>query len=368
MPRCSRPICATSRLSTSSSTTTAARTARRTASCAARSGRRLRERNLIVERDVAQLYDPEAGTFLADRFVKGTCPQVQGAGPVRRQLRQVRRDLSRDRLDRSGQHAVGRHARDAVRAAPVRRARQAARVPGRVDAVGRASPGGSGQLPAGPFPRRAAARTGTFRGRPRTSASRFPTVRAITGTSGSTRRSATWPPPGSGATGTARSSTTGGAATTRDPPLHRQGHHVLPHAVLARHAQVGRLPLADEGAHPRLPDRRRREDVEVQGHVRHGRDVSATSRSVLPAVLLRLEARPATGRHRPEPGRVRGQGQRRPGRQGGEPGQPYGEVRAGDGPVGHLSRTTADCFSRPRRPATRSPPPTKKAITAGPCG
>ena len=34
----------------------------------------LRERNLIVEREVAQLYDPEAGTFLADRFVKGTCP------------------------------------------------------------------------------------------------------------------------------------------------------------------------------------------------------------------------------------------------------------------------------------------------------
>ena len=40
----------------------------------------LRERNLIVERDVAQLYDPEAGTFLADRFVKGTCPKCQAPG------------------------------------------------------------------------------------------------------------------------------------------------------------------------------------------------------------------------------------------------------------------------------------------------
>ena len=35
----------------------------------------LRRDGLIVERDVTQLFDPEAGTFLADRFVKGTCPK-----------------------------------------------------------------------------------------------------------------------------------------------------------------------------------------------------------------------------------------------------------------------------------------------------
>ncbi len=34
----------------------------------------LRAAGLIVEKDVTQLYDPAAGTFLADRFVKGTCP------------------------------------------------------------------------------------------------------------------------------------------------------------------------------------------------------------------------------------------------------------------------------------------------------
>ena len=34
----------------------------------------LRTANLIVERYVEQLFDPIAGTFLADRFVKGTCP------------------------------------------------------------------------------------------------------------------------------------------------------------------------------------------------------------------------------------------------------------------------------------------------------
>jgi len=34
----------------------------------------LRSANLVVEKDVSQLFDPVAGTFLADRFVKGTCP------------------------------------------------------------------------------------------------------------------------------------------------------------------------------------------------------------------------------------------------------------------------------------------------------
>jgi methionyl-tRNA synthetase len=39
----------------------------------------LREAGLIAERDVSQLYDPVAGTFLADRFVQGTCPRCQAA-------------------------------------------------------------------------------------------------------------------------------------------------------------------------------------------------------------------------------------------------------------------------------------------------
>ena len=37
----------------------------------------LRKANLIAEKDVSQLYDPVAGTFLADRFVKGTCPKCK---------------------------------------------------------------------------------------------------------------------------------------------------------------------------------------------------------------------------------------------------------------------------------------------------
>lgn len=37
----------------------------------------LREQDLVVEREVEQLFDVEANTFLADRFVKGTCPKCQ---------------------------------------------------------------------------------------------------------------------------------------------------------------------------------------------------------------------------------------------------------------------------------------------------
>ncbi len=37
----------------------------------------LRQSGLIVERDVSQLFDPVAATFLADRFVKGTCPKCK---------------------------------------------------------------------------------------------------------------------------------------------------------------------------------------------------------------------------------------------------------------------------------------------------
>ena len=39
----------------------------------------LREAELIEEREVTQLYDAQAGTFLADRFVKGTCPKCKAA-------------------------------------------------------------------------------------------------------------------------------------------------------------------------------------------------------------------------------------------------------------------------------------------------
>jgi len=37
----------------------------------------LRAAGLVVEEDVSQLFDPQAGVFLADRFVKGTCPNCK---------------------------------------------------------------------------------------------------------------------------------------------------------------------------------------------------------------------------------------------------------------------------------------------------
>src|SRR5688572_16710028 len=37
--------------------------------------RALRQRGLVVERQVSQLYDPKEGLFLADRLVKGECPR-----------------------------------------------------------------------------------------------------------------------------------------------------------------------------------------------------------------------------------------------------------------------------------------------------
>jgi methionyl-tRNA synthetase len=37
----------------------------------------LKGADLILEKEVSQLYDPMAGTFLADRFVKGTCPKCK---------------------------------------------------------------------------------------------------------------------------------------------------------------------------------------------------------------------------------------------------------------------------------------------------
>jgi len=40
---------------------------------------KLRARDLVVTRDVEQLFDPVAGVFLADRFVKGTCPKCRAA-------------------------------------------------------------------------------------------------------------------------------------------------------------------------------------------------------------------------------------------------------------------------------------------------
>ena len=112
------------------------------------------------EQDVEQLYDPQAGTFLADRFVRGTCPKCKSP------------DQSGDNCSKCGHHysptelidprstLSGATPEVRIVAAPVHRAREAARLSGRVDAIGRALAAGDRQLPEGPLSRRAAARLG----------------------------------------------------------------------------------------------------------------------------------------------------------------------------------------------------------------
>ncbi|MFW5750499.1 MAG: methionine--tRNA ligase [Thermodesulfobacteriota bacterium] len=41
--------------------------------------RALRKGGMVAEREIEQLYDPQAGTFLADRFVTGSCPKCGAA-------------------------------------------------------------------------------------------------------------------------------------------------------------------------------------------------------------------------------------------------------------------------------------------------
>lgn len=41
----------------------------------------LRAAGLVVEKEITQLFDPKANTFLADRFVKGTCPNPECHAP-----------------------------------------------------------------------------------------------------------------------------------------------------------------------------------------------------------------------------------------------------------------------------------------------
>jgi len=42
--------------------------------------RALRAADMVFEKKVTQLFDPQAGTFLADRFVKGACPKCKSPG------------------------------------------------------------------------------------------------------------------------------------------------------------------------------------------------------------------------------------------------------------------------------------------------
>jgi methionyl-tRNA synthetase len=59
-------------------------------------------------------------------------------------------------------------------------------------------------------------------------------------------------------------------------PLHRQGHSLFPRPVLAGRTGPRRLPHADQNLRPRLPDGRRRQDVEIARHLHHRRKLPDT--------------------------------------------------------------------------------------------
>src|SRR5258708_454075 len=120
--------------------------------------------------------------------------------------------------------------------------------------------------------------------------------------------------------------------------LYRQGHPVFPHAVLARDAPVLRSSDADERVRARLSHRGWREDVQVAWHLHYGEKHDRYGyQSRVAALLLRREAEPHDGRHRPESRRFSGAREQRSGRQvreyreprGGLPDQAFRRPRAG---------------------------------------
>ncbi len=128
----------------------------------------------------------------------------------------------------------------------------------------------------------------------------------------------------------------------RGLPLHRQGHHLLPRPVLARHAARGGLPHPDGGLRPRLPHRGRAEDVQVPRHLHQGPHLSRPPQPGVPALLLRRQAGSGRRRHRPQPGGLRPAGELGPGRQGRQHRQPLRRLH-------HQALRRA-----PRRPRSRS--------------
>ena len=154
--------------------------------------------------------------------------------------------------------------------------------------------------------------------------------------------------------------------------LHRQGHRLLPHAVLAGDARVRRraVPGADQCVRPRLPDRAGREDVEVAGH----RDQSRLLPRPRPgrrmaALLPRGEAQRSRRGYRLQSRRLHRTGQQRPRRKVRQHREPCGAVRRGAGQRdrAHASRSRRGTRSRRRRSREPSPSTTTPANSARPC-
>mgnify|MGYP003694071425 CR=1 FL=1 len=249
---------------------------------------------------VEQFYDPVKEMFLPDRYIKGECPKcgakdqyadacencgtvnaptdlknpystVSGATPVLQVVGPFLLPALRSGMRRIPA-AAGRAGRRASALQP-EVAEQGARVAGRRRRTAKVSP------------------TGTSRATRRTSASRSPTRPANTSTSGSTRpigylaslKSYVDAARQAGRTRASPSSCR--AADVEQYPLHRQGHRLLPHAVLAGDAEVRRAPY-------KVPD-----NVFVHGFITALGEKMSKSRGtgISPDVLPRPRARTRSG-------------------------------------------------------------------------
>ena len=109
----------------------------------------------------------------------------------------------------------------------------------------------------------------------------------------------------------------------RGGALHRQGHHLFPHLVLARDAARQRLERSFARARARHAHRRRREDEQVARHLpQRARLPARRARPGVAAVFLRREPGSLAERHRSLARRAEEPRQRRAARQRGEPRQP----------------------------------------------
>ena len=74
--------------------------------------RKLYDEGKFIEKTSMQYYDEEAQTFLADRYIVGTCPSAATTAPTATSVRSADRPFAR-RVDRPPQRRVGFGARQA---------------------------------------------------------------------------------------------------------------------------------------------------------------------------------------------------------------------------------------------------------------
>ena len=256
-------------------------------------------------------------------------PGLRDQGPVRRFLRELRQHVRAHRAEESPLRHLREHQpRTAHLAALLRQALQVPGMAARLDAQRRALAAGDPQLRRqvaggaaprlGHLPRRAVLRVPDSRRgdevllRLAGCADRVPLEH---------RQVVSGPrPQGGGVLGRGR--------RLRPRALHRQGHRVPPHALLAGDAARCTLEGARAGPRARHAHGGRREDEQVARHLPQRAGVPGRrARSGVAAVFLRREPRADAERHRPLVQRAEEQGERGAPRQRGEPRQPGAVAR-----------------------------------------